>query len=50
NTSVTGEIPVPFVMPLGIPVGTEIWVQWAISDAAAISGVALSNAILGITP
>jgi endonuclease/exonuclease/phosphatase family metal-dependent hydrolase len=50
NTSPAGEIPVPFVMPLGLPAGTELWVQWAIQDAAAVKGVALSNAILGVTP
>jgi hypothetical protein len=50
NTSPAGEIPIPFVMPSGIPPGTELWIQWAIQDAAAVKGVALSNAILGVTP
>jgi hypothetical protein len=50
NTSSAGEIPIPFVMPSGIPPGTELWIQWAIQDAAAVKGVALSNAILGVTP
>jgi len=50
NTSGSGTLSIPFVMPSGIPAGTELWVQWAIQDAAAISGVALSNAILGVTP
>jgi hypothetical protein len=50
TTSSTGTISIPFLMPLGIPSGTEIWVQWAIQDAAAVKGVALSNAILGVTP
>lgn len=50
NTSASGMISIPFVMPSGIPVGTELWVQWGIQDAAAINGVALSNAILGLTP
>ena len=50
STSPAGEIPVAFVMPLGLPAGTEVWVQWAIQDAAAIHGVALSNAIQGVTP
>lgn len=35
---------------LGIPAGTEIWVQWAIEDTGAIQGVALSNAIMKVTP
>ncbi|RKY18287.1 MAG: hypothetical protein DRQ55_13735 [Planctomycetota bacterium] len=50
NTSVSGTISSSFVMPAGVPTGTELWVQWAIQDAAAIKGVALSNAILGLTP
>lgn len=50
NTSPAGAIPIPFVMPSGVPTGTEIWVQWAIQDSGAVQGVALSNAILGVTP
>ena len=50
STSPAGAIPLSFVMPAGIPAGGEIWVQWAIVDAAAIYGVSLSNAVLGITP
>jgi hypothetical protein len=50
STSAAGEIPLPFVMPAGVPPGTELWVQWAIQDAAAMNGVALSNAVLGVTP
>jgi len=49
-TSPLGEISIPFVMPAGIPPGTELWVQWGIQDGAAVAGVALSNAILGVTP
>jgi subtilisin family serine protease len=50
STGPTGELPLPFVMPPGAPSGTELWVQWAIQDAAAIHGVSLSNALLGVTP
>ena len=50
TTSATGTISIPFVMPSGVPAGTELWVQWGIQDAAAIAGVALSNAIQGVTP
>ena len=50
TTSGTGTVSIPFVMPAGVPPGTELWVQWAIQDAAAIKGVSLSNAIVGITP
>jgi hypothetical protein len=50
NTSAGGAISIPFVMPTGVPAGTEIWAQWAIQDAAAVHGVALSNAVRGLTP
>ena len=49
-TSPTGTLPIPFVMPAGVPPDTELWVQWAVQDAAAIHGVSLSNALRGITP
>lgn len=45
-----GGISLPFTMPAGLPAGTELWMQWAIPDAAAVHGVALSNALLGVTP
>jgi len=45
-----GAIVLPFTMPAGLPAGTELWMQWAIPDAAAVHGVALSNALLGTTP
>jgi hypothetical protein len=50
TTDGAGAIPLPFVMPAGVPPGTELWVQWAIQDAAAVKGVSLSNAILGVAP
>jgi hypothetical protein len=50
TTDFNGDIYVPFAMPAGIPAGTQLWVQYAIQDAAAINGVSLSNAILGLTP
>ncbi|MFT7464992.1 MAG: hypothetical protein ACI9EF_003352 [Pseudohongiellaceae bacterium] len=49
-TTAMGTISVPFVMPPGFPAGTELWLQWAIKDSAAIHGVALSNALKGVTP
>ncbi|RKY18196.1 MAG: hypothetical protein DRQ55_13990 [Planctomycetota bacterium] len=49
NTSATGDIPISFVMPAAPP-GTEIYVQWAISDVAAVAGVSLSNALRGDVP
>lgn len=50
NTSPSGTIPLPFVMPLGVPGGFHLYVQWAITDAGAPAGVALSNALVGVTP
>jgi hypothetical protein len=49
-TSAAGTVPLPFVMPAGVPTGTQLWLQWAVQDAAAVQGVALSNAIRGIAP
>jgi hypothetical protein len=49
-TGAGGELPIGFVMPAGVPAGTELWLQWAIQDAAAMKGVALSNAIKGLVP
>jgi hypothetical protein len=36
--------------PAGVPGGTSLYFQFAVTDAAAVHGVALSNAVLGITP
>ena len=49
-TDAGGGLPIGFVMPAGVPAGTELWLQWAIKDAAAVKGVALSNAIKGLVP
>lgn len=46
----SGELAIPFVMPPGAPSGTALWLQYAIQDVGAVQGVALSNAIVGITP
>ena len=49
-TSGNGAIVIPFTTPPGLPAGTELWLQWAIVDATAVHGIALSNAVLGLTP
>jgi hypothetical protein len=49
-TSGTGAIVLPFTMPAGVPAGTGLWMQYAIQDPAAVKGIALSNALLGVTP
>jgi len=38
------------VMPEGVPAGFELWAQFAIQDPGAVQGVALSNAVRGVTP
>lgn len=49
-TDATGAISFRFVLPVSFPSGGEAWLQWGIQDAAAIKGVALSNAIQGLSP
>ncbi|MCB9899277.1 MAG: hypothetical protein H6825_14830 [Planctomycetes bacterium] len=50
TTSPAGTIDIPFVVGDALPGGTELVVQWAVVDAAAIYGVALSNAVRGVSP
>jgi Protein of unknown function (DUF642) len=45
-----GGLLLPFLWPSGMPPETSIYFQYAIQDAAAIHGVALSNGLRGITP
>ena len=49
-TTPGGEFVLPFRTPFGVPSGFELWLQYAIPDAAAIKGYALSNALLGLFP
>lgn len=50
STSAAGAVSLAGALPAGLPAGTEVWAQWAIVDAGAIQGVALSNAIVGVAP
>jgi poly(beta-D-mannuronate) lyase len=50
TSDTSGAIVLPFTLPAGVPGGTQLWVQWAILDPAAVAGVALSNAVKGVTP
>ena len=50
TTGATGKASFPFTLPAGIPAGTEIWAQYAVLDAAAVQGFALSNATMGTVP
>jgi len=50
DTSLDGGISLPFTMPPGLPSSATLWFQYGIQDAAAVAGIALSNAIVGTTP
>jgi len=50
TTSLAGTISLQFTLPASVPANTELWFQWAIMDWSAVAGVALSNAVVGITP
>ncbi len=45
-----GDIVFRWIQPAGVPAGTTAWLQWAIADGGAVHGVALSNAVRGVTP
>ena len=49
-TDPQGAITLSFVQSVGVPAGLDLYVQYAIQDAAAVLGVTLSNAIKGATP
>jgi hypothetical protein len=50
-TSASGTLLLPWLeWPSGIPAGTTLVFQAAIQDAAAIKGVALTNAVQALTP
>lgn len=46
----TGSIPLAFAWPAGLPSGLSLTYQYAIADAAAVHGVALSNAVQSNSP
>jgi hypothetical protein len=45
QTSALGTIDIFYQFTVAVPFGTELFMQWAVSDPAAIHGVALSNAV-----
>ncbi len=49
-TSVAGTIPISAVAPPNVPSGLPFYFQYAIADATASEGVALSNAVRAYTP
>jgi hypothetical protein len=50
TTSNTGEIDLDFIWPNDLPDGFPFYMQYAVQDAGAVKGVALSNALRGLTP
>jgi hypothetical protein len=50
GTDANGEIALPFSWPAGVPSATAFYVQYAVQDAAAVQGVALSNGLKGVAP
>ncbi|MFT7463524.1 MAG: hypothetical protein ACI9EF_001868, partial [Pseudohongiellaceae bacterium] len=50
TTSSTGEIDLAFTWPAGVPESTTFYIQYGVQDAGATAGVALSNAMRGVTP
>jgi hypothetical protein len=49
-TDSEGKLSLSYRTPPGMPADTDLWIQFAIQDAAAIQGVSLSNAIVGTSP
>jgi len=50
-TDAVGSVTVSWAAwPAGVPAGAELILQFAVADAGAVHGVALSNAIKGLTP
>ena len=49
-TDPDGSLTLPFAWPAGLPAGLSLYYQVAISDAGAVNGVALSNALKSTTP
>lgn len=49
-TDGTGALPLPFTWPAAVPSATSLYFQYAVQDAAAVKGVALSNALGAVTP
>jgi hypothetical protein len=50
-TNGSGGLPLAWASwPGGLPSATSIFMQYAVADAGAPAGVALSNALEGVTP
>jgi hypothetical protein len=50
DTNTFGAVSLPFSWPSGLPGGTALHFQFAIQDADALKGVALSNALKAVQP
>jgi len=49
-TGPSGSIALPFAWPAGLPSAFNLYYQFALPDAGAVQGVALSNALKSTTP
>lgn len=49
-TNGSGQIPVPFTMPAGVPASVSIYFQYVIGDPGASLGISLSNGLKAVTP
>jgi len=50
DSGAAGGFAFDLVMPASAPSGAELWMQTGFADGAAVAGVSLSNAILGVVP
>jgi hypothetical protein len=50
TTSPLGTLPLTYVVDECFPPAVTLYAQWVIDDAAAVSGYAISNAVVGVTP
>ena len=50
TTSARGSLDLATTWPTGVPVGTELWVQFVVADASVPAGLVLSDAVRGTTP
>jgi hypothetical protein len=50
TTDAGGAVSLPFSWPVGLPSAFSMYYQYAVQDAGAVQGVALSNALRSTTP
>ena len=50
QTDQAGALDLSATWPSGVPVGTDVYVQFIVQDASAIDRITLSNAVMATTP